>query len=540
MNGPSPSNRLVCSAAAALLAALLVVIASPVALAHAVLVASEPADGAMLADPPARLTLTFNEPVSPLVVRLIGPDGMEQGITGVKQEGAVLAVAPSGELGNGTHLLSWRVVSADGHPVGGAVVFSVGAASESGPPSIPAASAATKYATWVTRVAIYLAMFVGVGGVFFVCWAGSSPPDAVERVLHAVLLAGLVAVPVSVGLQGADLLGLSLPHLANSAVWQTGLRSSYAATAAIAFVSFFAAQLAISASSRQRARIASAVGFAGVGFALAASGHASAAEPQLLMRPAVFVHALGIAFWIGALLPLAGLLLARTQDAHTSLRRFSRMAPFAVAALIASGAVLALVQVGEVSALLHTDYGRVFLIKAALLAVLFSVALYNRVRLTGRVLADEREAGRRLVRTVSFEIALALAIFAAVATWRFTPPPRALAVLAAAPVTVHIHTQRAMADIRFESGRTGPTAASIALMTGDFGPLDAKEVMLVLSRRDSGIEPVRRPATRRDDGRWYVDDLFVPVAGLWAVRIDVLIGDFERVSLEDTLVFQPD
>ena len=81
------------------------------------------------------------EPVAPLVLRLIGPDGAEQQVA-VKQDGAALAVFPSGELRRGTHLLSWRVVSADGHPIGGTVIFSVGDATEGGPPPEHAADAA--------------------------------------------------------------------------------------------------------------------------------------------------------------------------------------------------------------------------------------------------------------------------------------------------------------------------------------------------------------------------------------------------------------
>ena len=45
------------------------------ACAHAALVKSEPADRAVVAVPPAALILTFNEPVAPLVMRLIGPRG---------------------------------------------------------------------------------------------------------------------------------------------------------------------------------------------------------------------------------------------------------------------------------------------------------------------------------------------------------------------------------------------------------------------------------------------------------------------------------
>src|SRR6476619_5110325 len=45
------------------------------ALAHASLIRAEPADGAVLAQPPPTLRLTFNEPVSPLIIRLIAPSG---------------------------------------------------------------------------------------------------------------------------------------------------------------------------------------------------------------------------------------------------------------------------------------------------------------------------------------------------------------------------------------------------------------------------------------------------------------------------------
>ena len=45
------------------------------ACAHASLVKASPADGAVVPVAPAALSLTFNEPVSPLVIRLIGPDG---------------------------------------------------------------------------------------------------------------------------------------------------------------------------------------------------------------------------------------------------------------------------------------------------------------------------------------------------------------------------------------------------------------------------------------------------------------------------------
>lgn len=58
-----------------IVALLTALVQSGAVLAHASLVRAEPADGALVAEPPAMLRLTFNEPVTPLVMRLIAPDG---------------------------------------------------------------------------------------------------------------------------------------------------------------------------------------------------------------------------------------------------------------------------------------------------------------------------------------------------------------------------------------------------------------------------------------------------------------------------------
>src|SRR5262245_9787263 len=107
--------------------AALSVLAAPAspARAHAALVRAAPADGAV---PPA-LPLTFNEPISPLLIRLIGPDGESIATSAVAAENATVTVAAPPNLKRGTHVLSWRVISADGHPVGGALMFSIGAPS---------------------------------------------------------------------------------------------------------------------------------------------------------------------------------------------------------------------------------------------------------------------------------------------------------------------------------------------------------------------------------------------------------------------------
>jgi copper transport protein len=179
------------------------------------------------------------------------------------------------------------------------------------------------------------------------------------------------------------------------------------------------------------------------------------------------------------------------------------------------------------------------LAKLALLAVLFGFAAVNRWRLTVPAEAGEAVAWKKLARSVAVEALLALAVFGVVAGWRFTPPPRALAIAAAQPVSTHIHALKAMADLTIAPGHAGPVTVSIMVMTGDFGPLDPKEITLVLSKPDSGIEPLKRPARRMGDGTWKVENLVIPVAGRWTAGLDILISDFELVKIAGQVDIRP-
>jgi copper transport protein len=500
------------------------------AFAHATLVSSDPVDGTVLPAAPSRLALTFNEPVSPLFLRLIDDRGGSLELR-YRLADATVVADQLGTIAQGTHILSWRVISADGHPVGGSIVFSVGAPSTG---KLPAASEAIDWplriAIWNCRLAIYLAFFVGVGGTFFRAWFMENVP-AGRRVHLAVLAAGLIAVPASVGLQGLDAQDLRLTEIGRAVAWQTGMSTTWGITAVLAVVAVLAALIASNQEGRS-ARALSIIAMLGVGAALSASGHASNASPQYLTRPAVFVHTLAVAFWIGALIPLGGVL--RGADGRIPLMRFSAAIPFAIGSLIAAGLFLAVVQVEKPSLLWSTDYGRVLLLKLALVLVLFLLAAANRWRLTRLVEAGNSRATRRLVIAIFVEFGLAIAILGTVATWRFTPPPRALEA-AAMPASVHIHTPSAMAQVTLTPGHAGPVVASIEILTGDLTALDAKEVTLILSNPDAGIEPIKRPATKVSELKWEVRDLVLPVAGRWDIEVAILVSDFDLVRLRDKI-----
>nr|WP_179297899.1 copper resistance CopC/CopD family protein [Mesorhizobium carmichaelinearum] len=520
----------------ALLMALIVMASTDQAFAHAALIKTDPSDGAVLTEAPKQFSLTFSEPVSPLVLTLVTPDGTPVALTSFRLTDQTVEIDNPQALKSGTHVLSWRVISADGHPVGGSLLFSIGAPSE--PPAVSeAVDWSLRSAIWIGKVLLYIGLFFGVGGAFALGWLGGDGRTG-QRFVAAAMLCGLVAAPLSLGFQGLDALGAPLSHLGQPVIWRTALGTSFGWTVLVALIALGLGLLSL-AGPRVAARPFALAGLAGVGVALAASGHASAAEPQWLTRPMVFVHGVGIAFWAGALVPLGLALKRQTTDAVAFLRRFSAAILPVVAVLAAAGIVLAVIQVQTPSALIGTAYGRLLLVKLALLVFLFTLAAVNRWKLTASAEAGSTEVQRRLTRSIGVEMLIVLAIFGVAAGWRFTPPPRALAIAAAQPVSVHIHALQAMADLSITPGHAGPVAASMIIMTGDFGPLDAKEVTLVLSKPDSGIEPLKRAATKPGDGSWRVDNLVIPVPGRWMVRIDILASDFEMVKIEAPVDIRP-
>ena len=515
----------------------LIILATPLAprgaMAHAALVASEPAAGSVLATAPDQVELVFSEPVAPLVFRLLQPDGGAAELSGARSDGPRLVLPLPGGLPNGTQLVSWRVVSEDGHPIGGTLAFSIGApsaATAAGAVSDRAPGVATLL--WLARVGLYAGLFIGVGGVFFVGWSTrrSLPHGGLRRALALVLLAGGVAALAGLCAQGLDALGLPLPAAVTGPVWMAGLGTSFGRTAAIAGLACVLALAALSAGRLHTRRALAALALLGPGLALAATGHASAASPQWLMRPLVFLHATGIALWAGALLPLAVAL--RSGSGRAALARFSVAAPVVFGALLLSGGVIAVVQVGSVPALWQTDYGLILLAKLAAVAGISLLALHNR-RATLPLLRGDDGAVRRLVRSITVELAMVAVVFGLAAAWRFTPPPRSL-VAAVPPIELHLHGATAMAEIVLTPG-AGAATLEIEPLDGEGVPFRPLAVEAQLAPSDGRIEPIRVVATPAEGGRWRAEVPGMSGQGPWKLRVDLLVSDFEKAVLEGDL-----
>jgi len=102
----------------------------------------------------------------------------------------------------------------------------------------------------------------------------------------------------------------------------------------------------------------------------------------------------------------------------------------------------------------------------------------------------------------------------------------------AAPLAIHIHSERAMFQVLISPGTVGSDGFVLQLMSGDGNLLHVRETTLYLSLPERGLEPLERKAILGADGYWHVPDVPIPYPGRWHVRIDALT-DFQKITLED-------
>ena len=208
----SPSARLLRAALGAAAGGLLLVVlgASPAA-AHASLVSVDPPDGARLDESPATVTLTFSETVSTGLggVQVIDADGDQVQTGAARAQGAEVQVDVEPDLPDGTYVISYRVISADGHPVRGGSVFGVGEADvDTG--ALGRVTAGGSDRTWEVvgawgRGFAYAGTLVAAGGTAFLVLVhrGGDDRRTLRRVVRIAAVVGALGVLAALPVQAA-------------------------------------------------------------------------------------------------------------------------------------------------------------------------------------------------------------------------------------------------------------------------------------------------------------------------------------------------
>ena len=194
--------------------------------------------------------------------------------------------------------LSWRVVSEDGHPIGGSVVFSIGTAGGAAP-DIPYDADGRSGRGDRYRPDDHLCRpLLGVGGLFFAAFV-AAPPTAAIRAMVVALAVTPIALLLVGRPPGPRRAGPAPGRIVRPEPWRDWIRERAMATAAI--IAVFAALAALVGLGARRPihQALSLLSLVALGVAFASTGHAGAAPPQWLTRPAVFIHTVAVAVWVG-------------------------------------------------------------------------------------------------------------------------------------------------------------------------------------------------------------------------------------------------
>jgi len=138
---------------------------------------------------------------------------------------------------------------------------------------------------------------------------------------------------------------------------------------------------------------------------------------QTGVRLLLFMHLLGISFWVGVLAPLRALSRQGEFIANAALlgHRFGQAAAVIVPALLVAGVIMAWLILGDLAALVTTGYGFTLLAKLAMVAVVLGMAAANKLRFVPAMAAGDSGAARHLARSIEVETVVLVVVLAATA-----------------------------------------------------------------------------------------------------------------------------
>lgn len=543
--------------------------------AHATLVTSSPADGARVDAAPAEVTLEFDESVSigAGYARVLGADGerVDTGAASVTDD--VVTIPLRGGLPDASYVVTFRVVSADSHPVSGAYAFVVGDGElvpatdvEAGTDVDPAVATLLPVARWLGFGG--LALGLGIPVVLALCW----PAGWVSRRARLLTVAGLGAVGVgalfSLLLQGPYAAATGLSGAFDPQLLATTLGSAYGITllVRVALVAALAALVVLRPPGPPgRPRLAAA-GLLGLGLVVSTAvvGHPVAGPLPGLAVVVTTVHVAAMTVWLGGLALLLAVVLrpgVPAGELATALPRYSRLAAGSVAALVVSGVVQSVREVGSPAALVSTTYGWLLVAKLGLVLALLAVAGVSRVWVQQRLGAprpgrrsvvahafsaeEETAAAQRTAtavadvgpfrRSVLLEVAVAAVVLALSAVLVGTPPAKASL---AQPVDVTLPLQSATGtegsvQLSLDPARPGSNVLHVYLFDDQGRLAQPQSLGVALTEPQQQIGPLEVDLEPAGPGH-STGDAAIPTAGTWTVTVSVRLDEFTALTAQTT------
>lgn len=500
--------------------------------AHAQLISTSPIDGDVLPVSPAEVVLQFNEqiqaPVGAVRVYDTAGDRIDDG--SARADGVAL-IAPLPPDLDGSYVVAWRVVSADGHPVTGAFVFHVGALSGAVDDALIADLLTVEPpVAWpgeLVRWASYLAVLAVIGLVVF-GWLDDAE-HVVAPLLGWVATVGALVSLLQIPIQAMEATGLGPAALVQGAAWTDAMTSGVGLGAIARALACVVVAVGI-----DRGPAWGLAGSAGIVVAELLVGHTRTLRPRLLMLGADAVHVIGAGVWFGGLIGLV-LVLRHRRDrddlagAARSLATFSSLATWTVVALGVAGIALAWVAVRLPEDLVATTYGWALLVKTGIVAAVLGVAVYNNRVVVPHLVADpDGDGWQRLRTTLRLELFGLVAAIGITAMLVTLPPPVALAD---EPFSTYLPFGDNEINLVIDPASPGFNGVHLYVLTPLGTPaLVPGEMQIEFSLPSEEVGPIVRRPDFVGPGHFVHIGSELGMPGTWEVTIRHRISDFEELT----------
>jgi copper transport protein len=277
-------------------------------------------------------------------------------------------------------------------------------------------------------------------------------------------------------------------------------------------------------------------------------GHAHSGRwvAPAMVTDVLHVSAAGV--WFGGLCALAvTFATAKVEDSRFALSRYIMVAASAIALVVLSGILQSLRQVGTLSALIHTGYGRLLMVKVALVICILIAANTSRRLAGNRLLAEtdappasrnarrkarsaDRSALSALRKAVSVEIAFAIVVLAVTAALTNTQPARDVTsgkAWAGAPFSAVLPAKPLTLSVAVTPGHTGTNRVTLTPRSRSKQLVRVVDVDGSISQPDAGIAKLSFKFTRQANGS-YQGSVNIPLPGIWQLDLSVLRNEFDE------------
>ena len=369
--------------------------------AHATLESSSPADGQSVLTSPSEIRITFSEAVTTISggLSVLDADGktIDTGNSEIV-DGRTLVAPISESLSDGTYVATYRVLSADGHPVSGSLLFGVG----EGALDRSALPSSNGDRLWeiiggISRFIIYLAALVAAGVAFFLAFIHDRAEDR-WRIVPFVRIGSILALFSAIGIvmsQAALLTGKGAGAVTDSNVLRDVLNQNLGWSLALLMIGLAAVHLSTDIAKKVVSQSLALSGGLAVTVSFAVWGHATELSPTAISLAANAIHATAAALWLGGLVGLVMVLSLRAPETVRStagiIGRFSLVAFWSVIALTIAGLTLTITgSDASLNSILTTTWGQLILAKIGLTLIVVLIAAWNRRKLVPSLITPNR------------------------------------------------------------------------------------------------------------------------------------------------------